>query len=116
MGRTIQKKGLSKMAKAACIDLWKLPFEDVSAQRRAYVKENALKVPQPKNPKNKMRNPEKLKLSLKKPTVPRYIDGNIFWIRDDQAAEIDQVLKSRPTRDSTAQSRSQDTLTSQQEL
>lgn len=71
--KTIEKKGLQAMANEAGIDLWKLPFEDARPERLQWLAENPMRVPTPKNPKNKMRNPERLAASKKKPIVAKYL-------------------------------------------
>merc|ERR1712118_38141 len=46
--RTIEKRGLSVMAKEAGIDLWKLPFRDLRPQRLEYKLKKSKQVPLPK--------------------------------------------------------------------
>lgn len=74
--KTIEKNGLQTMAKEAGINLWKLPFEDVSKARLDYLAANPQ---QPHIPKSiasrRMKNPEKLAASQKKPLVARYVIG-----------------------------------------
>ena len=62
------------------INLWKLPYTDVSESRKAYLASNPMKVPMPKN-NRKMKNPEKLAASTKKPMEGRYLDGRVVWVR-----------------------------------
>merc|ERR1712224_860013 len=64
--RTIEKKGISSLAQNAGIDLRKLAFDDVSPSRLLYLTQNPMQVPRAKNPKNIMRNPERLSASKKK--------------------------------------------------
>merc|ERR1712217_895223 len=79
--KTIDKKGLSILAKKNGIDLWKIPFKDYRNQRLKYLEKNIFQVPIKKLIKNKIKNSEKLKNPDSKPMVPRYIGGCIFWIR-----------------------------------
>jgi hypothetical protein len=62
------------------INLWKLPYTDVSENRKAYLAANPLKVPVAKDDR-KMKNAEKLAASTKKPMEGRYLDGRIIWVR-----------------------------------
>mmetsp|Transcript_37391 Transcript_37391/g.105527 ORF Transcript_37391/g.105527 Transcript_37391/m.105527 type:complete len:220 (-) Transcript_37391:139-798(-) len=78
--KTIEKKGLQAMADAAGINLWKLPYTDVSESRQAYLAANPMKVPVKQNPRA-MKNPEKLAASRKKPMQARYVDGRVMWYR-----------------------------------
>merc|ERR1712100_537568 len=80
--RTIEKKGLSVMAKEAGINLWSLPFKDRRPQRVEFQANNPKQVPLPKDPKNKMKNPARLASSNKKRILPSYLGGRVFWIRD----------------------------------
>merc|ERR1719261_756347 len=96
--RTIEKKGLSVVAKAAGVNLWKQPFKDLRTQRLEYREKKAGTVPVAR----KSRNNSGLKkeglggtkrLSLK--GSPSYIGGRIFYVRDDAKAEIDQLIESQ---------------------
>jgi hypothetical protein len=62
------------------INLWKLPYTDVSENRKAYLAANPMKVPVAKDDR-KMKNAEKLAASTKKPLEGRYLDGRIIWVR-----------------------------------
>ncbi|GMH41264.1 hypothetical protein BSKO_09174 [Bryopsis sp. KO-2023] len=91
--RTIEKKGLNKMADDAGIDLWKLPFVDCRPERIQYLKEHPMEVPTKKNPGNKkMKNPERLAASRKTPVMAKYLDGRIVYVREgmmpDEKAEL----------------------------
>merc|ERR1719343_532936 len=55
--KTIDKNGLSSMAKDAKISLFKLPFVDSRSLRLTHLETNFGKVPRPKNTPNKMKNP-----------------------------------------------------------
>merc|ERR1711870_125888 len=79
--KTIDKKGLSTLAKKNGIDLWKMPFKDYRNQRLKYIAKNVLQVPVKKLIKNKIKNFGKLDNPNSKPMVPCYIGGCIFWIR-----------------------------------
>mmetsp|Transcript_5057 Transcript_5057/g.12750 ORF Transcript_5057/g.12750 Transcript_5057/m.12750 type:complete len:192 (-) Transcript_5057:155-730(-) len=78
--KTLEKKGLTTMAEEAGINLWKLPFTDVSEARKKFLAENSGAVPVKKNPRQ-MKNPEKLAASKKAPMQARYVDGRIEWYR-----------------------------------
>lgn len=62
------------------INLWDLPYTDMSENRKKYLAENSMSVPVAKNPR-KMNNPEKLAASKKKPMEARYVDGRVVWVR-----------------------------------
>lgn len=82
--KTIEKKGLSAMAKEAGIDLWKLPFTDCSEARRSYLEREGTKVPMGKNARA-MKNQEKIDASKKKPVLARYELGRIVYYREGDA-------------------------------
>jgi len=83
--KTIEKKGLNAMAREAGLDLSKLPYTDVSKNRLEYL---AKREPAPPMPRKialrRMKNPEKLAASKKKPLVAKYLLGNrVYLTRDD---------------------------------
>ncbi|KAG2438587.1 hypothetical protein HXX76_005137 [Chlamydomonas incerta] len=102
--KTLENKGIATMAADAGIDLWSLPFEDARPQRKAYLAENAGKVPVGSNPRA-MKNAEKLASSKKQPKYPVYEEGGrivfirpgmedlIFGKKEQQTAPEDQELK-----------------------
>jgi hypothetical protein len=77
--KTLEQRGLQSMAAEAGIDLFKLPYNDVSQSRLEWLKENHKGYPaQPKKKIGKSRrmtNPEKLAASSKRPLVARYLAG-----------------------------------------
>lgn len=83
--KTIEKKGLSAMAREAGLDLSKLPYTDVSKNRLEYL---AKKEPAPPMPRKiavrRMQNPEKLAASKKKPLVAKYLLGNRVYLTRDE--------------------------------
>merc|ERR1712060_671906 len=92
--RTIDRKGLDSVAKEFGINLWKLPFKDMRQKRLEYLATRPIKVPYPKESKNTMKDSKyKDKSSIRK--RPSYIDGRIFWVREDEAEEITQLIKAR---------------------
>merc|ERR1711948_194094 len=93
--KTIDKKGLSILAKKSGIDLWKMPFKDYRSQRLEYLAKNTLQVPVKKSIKNKMKNLAKLENSNSKPMVPRYIGGRIFWIRYGTEEEVYSLFEKQ---------------------
>merc|ERR1712224_473749 len=101
--RTIEKKGISSLAKNTGIDLRKLAFDDVRPARLLYLTQNPMQVPRAKNPKNKMKNSERLAASLKKPILPCYIDGCIFWLRDGEVDKIYQLILAQKEADLAGQ-------------
>lgn len=79
--KTLEKKGLDKMAAEAGIDLWKLPFQDARPERLAYLAENKGKVPVAVNSRA-IKNPERIAKSTKVPRVPVYmVSGKIAWVK-----------------------------------
>merc|ERR1712224_204539 len=46
--RTIEKRGISSLAKTAGINLKNLPFDDVRTSRLQYLAQNPMQVPRPK--------------------------------------------------------------------
>lgn len=82
--KTLEKKGLDKMAKEAGINLWKLPFEDARPQRLEYLANTTRKPPMPQN-RRKMKNPEKLAASKKTPLVAEYVYGKVAYVRSESA-------------------------------
>ena len=75
--KTIEKKGLASMAREAGIDLTKLPYTDVSKSRLEYLASREPAPPLPSKIANRrMKNPEKLAASKKKPLVAKYVLGN----------------------------------------
>jgi large subunit ribosomal protein L28 len=80
--KTVEKKGLQVMAKEAGINLWKLPYEEGRAERKAYLAEAEKNPPMAKNPRQ-MKNAEKLAASKKTPMVARYVSGKIAYVRAD---------------------------------
>ena len=82
--KTLEKKGINKMAKEAGIDLWKLPFEDARPQRTEWLANNPRKPPMAKN-RRKMKNPEKLAASKKTPLTAEYVHGKIAYVRSESA-------------------------------
>ena len=83
--KTIEKKGLNTMAREAGLDLSKLPYTDVSKARLDYL---AQKEPAPPMPRKialrRMKNPEKLAASKKKPLVAKYLLGNRVYLTRDE--------------------------------
>merc|ERR1712187_73883 len=72
--KTIDRNGLSSMAKDAKISLFKLSFVDSRSLRLTYLETNSGKVPRPKNTPNKMKSLERIKTSTKKTQ-----DAALFW-------------------------------------
>ena len=86
--RTIEKNGLQAMANEAGIDLASLPYTDMSKARVKYLAASEHNPPQAKDHVGKsrrMKNPEKLAASTKKPLVARYIMGNRVILTRDPA-------------------------------
>ena len=83
--KTIEKKGLASMAKEIGLDLNKLPYTDVSKNRLEYLaKREEISPPMPRKiAKRRMKNPEKLAASKKKPLVARYMLGNQTYLTRD---------------------------------
>ncbi|KAL3150274.1 hypothetical protein ABBQ32_000124 [Trebouxia sp. C0010 RCD-2024] len=83
--KTIEKKGLDAMAREAGLDLSKLPYTDVSKNRLEYL---AQKEPTPAMPRKiavrRMKNPEKIAASKKKPLVAKYLLGNRVYLTRDE--------------------------------
>ncbi|KFM29206.1 50S ribosomal protein L28 [Auxenochlorella protothecoides] len=79
--KTIDKRGLSVMAKEAGINLWKLPFEDARSERTEWLATHEHNPPMAKDPR-KMKNPERLAASKKTPLVARYLSGKVVYIRE----------------------------------
>ena len=99
--RSIDKKGLDTMAREAGIDLWKLPFRDCGAGRVEWLKARGAVVPTPKHgtvggnlgsaarPKSqagaldrRMKNPEKLAASKRKPVLSKYKEGRVVFYKE----------------------------------
>merc|ERR1712217_356816 len=93
--KTIDKKGLSTLAKKNGIDLWKIPFKDYRNQRLEYIAKNVLQVPVKKSIKNKIKNSGKFENPNSKPMVPRYIGGRIFWIRYGTEEEVYSLFEEQ---------------------
>merc|ERR1711972_149807 len=89
--KTIDRNGLSSMAKDAKISLFKLPFVDNRSPRLTYLETNSGKVPRPKNTPNKMKSLERIKTSTKKPRMPYYSGGRIFWIREGDEEKLPKL-------------------------
>ena len=90
--KTLEKKGLQAMAKEAGLDLYKLPYNDVSPGRLDWLAENHKGYPaQPKKKVGKsrrMKNPEKLQASKKRPLQARYLVGSrVILTRDPKYVE-----------------------------
>eukprot|EP00746_Dinoflagellata_sp_MGD_P150436 gnl/MRDRNA2_/MRDRNA2_82313_c0_seq1.p1 gnl/MRDRNA2_/MRDRNA2_82313_c0~~gnl/MRDRNA2_/MRDRNA2_82313_c0_seq1.p1 ORF type:complete len:208 (-),score=10.86 gnl/MRDRNA2_/MRDRNA2_82313_c0_seq1:150-773(-) len=102
--RTIEKKGISSLAQIAGINLKKLPFDDVRGPRLEYLTSSStMKVPRAKNTKNKMKNAERLAASKKKPILPCYIDGCIFWLREGERDHIYRLILAQKESDLAGQ-------------
>lgn len=72
----------------AGIDLWKLPYTDVSEARLNYLAEHKLEVPTAKNTGNKkMKNAERLAASTKKPNKAIYVGARIITVREGEEAQ-----------------------------
>ena len=72
------------MANEAGIDLSKLPYTDTSQKRREYLAEKESAPPLPSRiTKRRMKNPDKLKASKKKPNVAKYLVGNRVLVTRD---------------------------------
>jgi large subunit ribosomal protein L28 len=90
--KTLEKRGLQSMAAEAGIDLFKLPYNDVSKSRQEWLKENHKGHPAQPTKKvgksRRMKNPEKLAASKKKPLMARYIAGSrVILTRDPRFVE-----------------------------
>lgn len=90
--KTLETKGLQKMAKEIGLDLSKLPYNDVSKNRLEWLAENNKGYPAANKTRvgksRRMKNPEKLAASKKKPLVPRYIaGGRVILTRDPRYVE-----------------------------
>lgn len=89
--KTLEKKGLQVMAKEAGIDLYKLPYTDVSPARKAWLAEHHKGNPaQPSKigKSRRMKNPEKLAASQKRPLQARYLaGGRVILTRDPKYVE-----------------------------
>merc|ERR1711939_247104 len=97
--KTIDKVGLTNLAKNAKINLWKLPFKDARPSRLEFLTTNISQVPRPKRQRSKIKNTERIAASKKKPMIPRYIGGRIFWIRDGEEKDIYEMIKTRMNAD-----------------
>jgi len=84
----------------ARVNLWKLPFNDARSMRLEFLRTKSPDIPRPKNNRNNMKNLDRLAASRKKPMVPRYIGGRIFWIRDGADKDIYELIQSRMKADS----------------
>merc|ERR1712083_938244 len=93
--RTVDRKGLDTLAKGFGINLWKLPFKDMRQKRLEYLATRPIKVPCPKESKNTMKDSKCSDKSSVKKIIPSYIDGRIFWVREDEVEEIHQLIKTR---------------------
>ena len=82
--RTIEKKGLDVVAKEAGVDLYKLPYEDMSRSRINYLAQQGKRPPLPRKIAiRRMKNPEKLAASKKRPLVAKYLLGNRVYLTRD---------------------------------
>ena len=87
--KTIEKKGLHAMAREAGVDLYKLPYTDVSSSRRRYLARKEKVPPMPnKITKRRMKNPEKLAASKKTPLVAKYLLGNRVYLTREESSPI----------------------------
>merc|ERR1711976_1079400 len=93
--RTVDRKGLDTLAKEFGINLWKPPFKDMRQKRLEYLATRPIKVPRPKESKNTMKDSKHSDKSSVKRIIPNYIDGRIFWVREDEVDEIHQLIKTR---------------------
>lgn len=84
--KTVEKRGLQVMAKEAGIDLYSLPYVDARPERQEWLAQQPRHPPMAKDhigKSRRMKNPEKLAASKKKPLVARYIIGNrVILTRD----------------------------------
>ena len=84
--KTLERRGVQAMAKEIGIDLASLPYNDVSDARVNWLKEHHKGYPaQPKKigTSRRMKNPEKLAASKKKPLLARYVaGGRVLLTRD----------------------------------
>ena len=72
------------MAAEAGIDLSKLPYTDARSNRRDYLAKKESAPPLPRRiTKRRMKNPEKLKASKKKPNIAKYLFGNRVMVTRD---------------------------------
>lgn len=89
--KTLEKKGLQAMARDAGVDLAQLQYNDVSPARLNWLKENSKGYPaQPKKigKSRRMKNPEKLAASKKRPLQARYLAGSrVILTRDPKYVE-----------------------------
>ncbi|KAK9834336.1 hypothetical protein WJX81_008157 [Elliptochloris bilobata] len=86
--RTVEKNGLQATAKKVGLDLFSLPYTDARKQRLEWLSAQPGHPPQAKDRVGKsrrMKNPEKLAASTKKPLVARYIlGGRVILTRDPE--------------------------------
>merc|ERR1712093_703774 len=101
--RTIEKNGLSALARRAGINLWNASYEDVRPDRLDYLAKHPLQVPRRKNPSNKMSNPKRLDASKKQPLAPCYIDGSVFWVPGGREQTIYKLILAQKETDLIAQ-------------
>jgi len=87
--KSVEKKGLAVMAKAAGLDLSSLPYTDAGKARTEWLAAQPVVPPQSKKrvgSSRKMKNPEKLAASKKAPLVARYVIGGprVILTRDPE--------------------------------
>eukprot|EP00892_Ulva_mutabilis_P003504 jgi/Ulvmu1/1525/UM011_0255.1 len=80
--RTIKKNGLDAVAAEYGVDLYSLPYNDVSEARLQWKAANPAQPPMAKNPRA-MKNPERLAASKKTPLVAQYCYGKIEYVRSE---------------------------------
>lgn len=89
--KTLEKKGLQAMAKDIGLNLYKLPYEDVSPGRLEWLAKNGKGYPpQPSKigKSRRMKNSEKLAASQKRPLQARYLTGSrVILTRDPKYVE-----------------------------
>merc|ERR1711904_23041 len=101
--RTIEKNGLSSLAKRAGINLWNTSYEDVRPERLDYLAKHPLQVPRRKNLNNEMSNSNRVNASKKKSLAPCYIDGSVFWVPGGREQTIYKLILAQKETDLVAQ-------------
>ena len=85
--RTVELKGLQRVAKDNGVDLTKFPYTDMSPGRRDWLAaREEIKPPMNKNwlgKSRRMKNPEKLAASKKQPLEARYLSGRVVLLRKE---------------------------------
>ena len=85
--KTVELKGLQRVAKDNGVDLTKFPYTDMRPGRREWLAaREEIKPPMNKNwlgNSRRMKNPEKLAASRKQPLEARYLSGRVVLLRKE---------------------------------